>query len=254
MSFARTAAPQNNNQLNTTNIASPTANICTTFTPVRVIFLLQFLLINCCFAMSNPMPHEVAKLVPAKGNLNGNSMEAYKKEYDQSIADPDTFWSNKAKELLDWTTPFTKVCHGCFKRGDIAWFVGGKLNLCYNAIDRHVLAGKGDQVGMLWEGDEPDDIRRITYQEMLNKVSQITNALKSQGVKKGDVVTIYMPSKCILLVLLLLPVFSVDLLMANISRPRILLDGFRVIINAHKSIIYIMNIHTVLTVPLFAPQ
>lgn len=199
MIFARTAAPQNNNPLNTTAVASrATNNSHAACTSIRVIFLLQFLLINCCFAMTTPMPHEIAKLVPAKGNLNGNTMEAYQKEYDQSIADPDTFWSNKAKELLDWTTPFTKVCHGCFERGDIAWFMGGKLNLCYNAIDRHVLAGKGDQVGMLWEGDEPDDIRRITYQEMLNKVSQITNALKSQGVKKGDVVTIYMPSKCII--------------------------------------------------------
>lgn len=143
--------------------------------------------------MTKPMPHEIAKLVPAKGNLNGNTMEAYQKEYDESMKDPDTFWSKKAKEMLDWSSPFVNVCSGAFERGDIAWFTGGKLNLCYNAIDRHVLAGKGDQVGMLWEGDEPDDIRRITYQEMMNKVSQITNALKTQGVKKGDVVTIYMP-------------------------------------------------------------
>jgi len=138
-------------------------------------------------------PHEIAKLVSSKGNLNGNTMENYKREFEQSLSDPDTFWSNKANELLDWTSPFTNVCHGSFDRGDIAWFVNGKLNLCYNAIDRHVLAGKGDQIGMLWEGDEPNDIRRITYQEMMNKISQITNALKAQGVRKGDVVTIYMP-------------------------------------------------------------
>ena len=76
--------------------------------------------------------------------------------------------------------------------GDIAWFEGGKLNVCYNAIDRHI-ASKGDQLAILWEGDEPDDIRRFTYRELLRKVCQIANALKAQGVRRGDVVTVYMP-------------------------------------------------------------
>lgn len=79
-------------------------------------------------------------------------------------------------------------------KGDVSWFQCGQLNVCYNAVDRHVLTGgKGDQVAMIWEGDEPNEVRRITYTELLAKVSQIANALKSQGVQKGDVVTIYMP-------------------------------------------------------------
>jgi len=143
--------------------------------------------------MATPAAHEIAKLFPAKDNCNGNTMEAYKKAYADSMADPEAFWAKNANELLDWMVPFGKVCHGDFERGDIAWFVGGKLNLCFNAVDRHVLNGKGNQVGMIWEGDEPNDIRKITYQEMMNKISQIANALKSVGVRKGDVVTIYMP-------------------------------------------------------------
>jgi len=159
----------------------------------NIVFLLHALVFNFCLAMTTPMPHEIAKLVPAKANKNGNTMELYKEDYENALKDPDEFWASKANEMLDWMAPFSKVQMGSFERGDIAWFVGGKLNLCFNAIDRHVIAGKGDQVGMIWEGDEPNDIRSITYQEMLNKVSQITNALKSQGVRKGDVVTIYMP-------------------------------------------------------------
>ena len=79
------------------------------------------------------------------------------------------------------------------EHGDVRWFSGGKLNIAYNAIDRHVINGRGDQVALLWEGDEPDQVRKITYNELLRRVSQIANALTQQGVKKGDVVTIYMP-------------------------------------------------------------
>ena len=82
---------------------------------------------------------------------------------------------------------------GSLDHGDVTWFRGGKLNVCYNALDRHVNSKTANELAMVWEGDEPDDIRRITYAEMLRKVSQIANALKAEGVKKGDVVTIYMP-------------------------------------------------------------
>jgi acetyl-CoA synthetase len=97
--------------------------------------------------------------------------------------------------LLDWDLLFDDehVLGGSLETGDVTWFAGGKLNTCYNAIDRHVAAGKQDQVAMIWEGHEPDDIRTLTYQGMLQKVSQIANALIVSGVKKGDVVTLYMP-------------------------------------------------------------
>jgi acetyl-CoA synthetase len=94
---------------------------------------------------------------------------------------------------LDWDLLFDTVLEGSLQEGDVTWFAGGKLNACYNAIDRHVAAGKEDQIAMIWEGDEPDNIRRLTYQDLLHKVSQIANALTVMGVRQGDVVTIYMP-------------------------------------------------------------
>ena len=81
---------------------------------------------------------------------------------------------------------------GSFVDGSVAWFVNGKLNACYNCVDRHVEA-KGDSVALLWEGDEPGDTKKFTYNQLLARVCQIANAMKAMGVKKGDNVTIYLP-------------------------------------------------------------
>jgi acetyl-CoA synthetase len=125
------------------------------------------------------------------------SLEEYKKKYAESIADVSAYWSKEARERLTWYQPFRVGLLGGLEHGDVTWFSGGKLNVCYNAIDRHVENGKGEQVAMIWEGDETDDIRRITYSEMQRKVSQIAHALVASNVQPGDVVTIYMPmSKC----------------------------------------------------------
>jgi len=124
---------------------------------------------------------------------SSSALEKYREEHARSIADPAKFWESKAKHFLDWDVPFRSVLHGDLKNGDVSWFHGGKLNVAYNAIDRHVLSGRGDDTAIVWEGDEPDEIRHITFREMLSKVSQIANALRSEGVRKGDVVTIYMP-------------------------------------------------------------
>ena len=126
------------------------------------------------------------------------SFSSYKSKYAESIADPSAFWAKEANRLTWFQEPSKDhpALHGSFLKGDVKFFPGGKLNVCYNAIDRHALAngGKGgEDVAMIWEGDEPTDTKEFTYNEMLEKVSQIANALKSQGVKKGDVVTIYMP-------------------------------------------------------------
>lgn len=137
--------------------------------------------------------HHIAKLFPAIGE-GAMTFEEYKKKYEESIADPSAFWAKEANERLDWFIPFQQSLQGDFHAGDITWFAGGKLNMCYNAIDRHVLAGKGDQVAILWEGDEPNEIRKITYLELQRKISQIANAMQSKGVRKGDVVTIYAPN------------------------------------------------------------
>jgi acetyl-CoA synthetase len=140
--------------------------------------------------MQAPPKHEVAKIYPPKGDL---SLEQYKLLHKQSIDDPKTFWGARAKEHLDWFTPFEQVLQGGFEFGDVRWFTGGKLNVCYNALDRHVASSKANDLALVWEGDEPDDIRKFTYSELLRKVCQISNALLALGVQKGDVVTVYMP-------------------------------------------------------------
>ena len=124
---------------------------------------------------------------------------AYESLHAESIADPAKFWMEEGDKRLSWFTkpsPDQSAIHGGFHDGDVKFFPGGKLNMCYNAIDRHVYAnnGKGgEDIAMIWEGDEPDDTKTFTYNEVLQKVSKIANALKSQGVRKGDKVTIYMP-------------------------------------------------------------
>jgi len=133
------------------------------------------------------MPHEVAKLYPPIGK-SSMSFKEYKAAYAASVMDPGTFWAGQARQMLEWFVPFQTSLSGDFDAGDVTWFAGGKLNVCYNAIDRHVTAGKGSQVAMVWEGDEPDDIKKLTYLDLQRKISKIANALTAQGVRKGDVV------------------------------------------------------------------
>ena len=122
-----------------------------------------------------------------------SNLDHYHIEHKRSIEDPAAYWFDKAYEFLDWEQDFETVVDGSLAHGDVTWFAGGKLNVAYNAIDRHVQNGKADQVAMIWEGDEPNQVRRITYRELQQRVSQIANALKARGVQKGDVVTLYMP-------------------------------------------------------------
>lgn len=121
--------------------------------------------------------------------------DTYLHNYRRSISDKtyEKYWSDRAYEYLDWDKKFHSVLHGSLTEGDVTWFAGGKLNVCYNAVDRHVYNGLGDHTAMIWEGDEPGHIRRISYNQLLSKVSQIANALMIAGVRQGDVVTIYMP-------------------------------------------------------------
>jgi len=119
--------------------------------------------------------------------------EQYLSDYQASIDNPDLFWGEKGK-ILDWITPYTKVKNTSYKPGsvNIKWFEDGELNVSVNCIDRH-LATRADQVALLWEGDSPDQDAKITYQTLYTKVCQFANALKQQGIKKGDVVCLYMP-------------------------------------------------------------
>jgi acetyl-CoA synthetase len=121
----------------------------------------------------------------------GMSIDEYKKLYKQSIEDMEGFWGEQAKSI-DWFKPYDKV----WEKTDLfpgKWFVGGKLNVAYNCIDRHVIAGNGDRVAIIWEADEPGQVRKFTYNELLKEVSKVANAMRSKGLKKGDRVTIWLP-------------------------------------------------------------
>ena len=118
--------------------------------------------------------------------------ETYRKWYAESIADPDKFWGKHGKRI-DWFKPYTKVKNASYTgKVSIKWFEDGKTNVSYNCIDRH-LKKRGDQVAIVWEGDNPYDDKKITYSELSGHVNRLANVLKDRGVKKGDRVTIYMP-------------------------------------------------------------
>jgi acetyl-CoA synthetase len=116
----------------------------------------------------------------------------YKKLYAESIANPEAFWATQA-ETLHWEKKWDKVKDVNFN-GDVKinWFTGGKLNVSYNCIDRH-LPARANQTAIIWEGDNPEQSEHITYQKLHDETCRFANILKSQGVKKGDVVTIYLP-------------------------------------------------------------
>ena len=116
----------------------------------------------------------------------------YESMYQRSIADPDGFWSEQAEAFLFWQKPWQTVSKIDMPSGNIRWFDGGQLNVSVNCIDRH-LPHRAEQTAIIWEGDEPDDDARITYQELYQSVCQLANGLRSRGVKKGDRVCIYMP-------------------------------------------------------------
>ena len=116
----------------------------------------------------------------------------YLEMYDRSVRDPDGFWSEQATAFLAWYSPWDQVCSHDFVKGHVRWFEGATLNACYNCIDRH-LPERADQVAIIWEGDDPDTQKTITYRELADAVGRLANALASRGVRKGDRVCIYMP-------------------------------------------------------------
>ena len=154
---------------------------------------------STAFSISHGSTNNITPETKTSLSAAEHESTSYESLHAESIADPAAFWRDEADKRLTWFTnpsPDQSALHGGFENGDVKFFPGGKLNICYNAIDRHVYAndGKGgDDIAMIWEGDEPNDTKTFTYNEVLQKVSKIANALKSQGVQKGDKVTIYMP-------------------------------------------------------------
>ena len=119
------------------------------------------------------------------------SRAEYDRLYRESVDDREGFWKRQAEENLQWMEPFTKVVEDDFVTGKIAWFIGGKLNVTVNCLDRH-LATRADKAAFVWEGDTPADNRTVTFREAYEEVCRLANVLKSRGIKKGDRVAIYM--------------------------------------------------------------
>ncbi len=136
-----------------------------------------------------------SKVYPVKPEIAASAhidSEAYKTLYQQSINDPEHFWAEQAEQFLTWSKRWDSVMNCDYLAGHIRWFEGGELNVSVNCLDRH-LETRADQVAIIWEGDDPNQDKKITYRELFESVCQFSNVLKSLGVKKGDRVCIYLP-------------------------------------------------------------
>ncbi len=141
--------------------------------------------------MSEEKVYPVPAAIAAKAHINADQYAAM---YQRSIEDPTGFWAEQAERFVTWTRRWDSVLDYSYRADDlhIQWFTGGKLNVSYNCLDRH-LETRGDQVALIWEGDNPNEDRRITYRELHTEVCRLANALKARGVQKGDRVCIYLP-------------------------------------------------------------
>ncbi len=140
--------------------------------------------------MSEEKVYPVPAAFAARAHIGSEAR--YRELYERSVRDPEGFWAEQARELLDWERPWDRVLDWDFHTARIRWFEGGRLNVCYNCVDRH-LAHRGDQTAILWEGDDPGRDEAITYRELHERVCRFANVLKARGVHKGDRVCIYMP-------------------------------------------------------------
>ncbi len=139
--------------------------------------------------MSEVHIHSVPAEVAEKALIDN---DGYLKMYQASVDDPEAFWAEHGKRI-DWIKPYSKIKDVDYSNNvHIKWFYDGTLNASANCIDRH-LATRGDQTAIIWEGDDPKNSKTITYRELHEEVCRLTNAMKARGIKKGDVVTIYMP-------------------------------------------------------------
>jgi len=139
--------------------------------------------------MSDVKIYDVNPDIAALAHINA---ETYTTMYQRSIEEPEAFWAQQAEQFLAWSKRWDTVMDYDYPKGYIRWFEGGKLNVSVNCIDRH-LETRGDQVAIIWEGDNPANDKKITYRQLHEQVCKFANVLKTQGVKKGDRVCIYLP-------------------------------------------------------------
>jgi acetyl-CoA synthetase len=119
------------------------------------------------------------------------SFAEYERLYRRSLAEPEAFWREQS-EILTWFHPFHTVCDGDFGEVDFGWFLGGRLNACYNCVDRHVQE-RGEKTAIIWAKDEPGEYERVSYRRLYREVGRVANLLRRHGVGKGDRVCIYLP-------------------------------------------------------------
>ncbi len=145
--------------------------------------------------MSDETPHHEVPVYPPSTEFSAGahvkSMEEYQALYDRSVADPEAFWAEQA-ERISWFEKWNTVREWDYHKAEIQWYLGAKVNACYNCIDRHVESGHGDTVGLIWEGNDPSESKSFTYAELHAEVQKAANALKALGIEKGDRVCIYM--------------------------------------------------------------
>lgn len=139
--------------------------------------------------MADSERYAIPEQVAARSLLTSKE---YQELYDRSMSDPDAFWAEMADQFITWEQPWSKVSEVDYHKAEIKWFSGGKLNVSANCLDRH-LAERCDKTAIIWEGNEPGDVRRITYRQLYSEVCRFSNVLKDLGVKKGDRVAMYMP-------------------------------------------------------------
>ena len=139
--------------------------------------------------MTNDKRYPVSDSAKQRAHL---SIDQYQDLYQKSIQEPEAFWPEMANKFLTWSKPWAQLTESNLTEGMARWFIGGKLNACYNCVDRH-LPERAQQTAILWEGDDPSQQAEITYQDLHQKVCQLANLLIQRGVKKGDRVCLYMP-------------------------------------------------------------
>ena len=139
--------------------------------------------------MSHNLRYPVPEHFKATAQINA---ERYQAMYEQSVTSPETFWAEQAQKFLTWQKPWSQVSRSDLTKGEVEWFIDGKLNVSVNCIDRH-LTTRANQTAIIWEGDNPSESKLITYAELHAQVCRLANALRERGVKKGDRVCIYMP-------------------------------------------------------------
>ena len=139
--------------------------------------------------MSEEKIYAVQKDAESRAHIRNDQ---YLAMYAASIERPEEFWNQKADEFLTWTKPWDTLTESDLSKGTAKWFLGAELNASVNCIDRH-LPLRADQTAIIWEGDNPDDDKKVTYRELHENVCRLANVLKSRGVTKGDRVCIYMP-------------------------------------------------------------